>query len=301
MAVSIVVVNWNSGSLLEGCVRSLLEHARGCEIIVVDNASEDASLDFPALTAGPVKLFRNDSNLGYAAGNNVGWRQSSGTEILFLNPDTECLPQSVDCLREALGREPGVWAAGGQLVGPAGVAQAAYGGRPFPSVGSVAAAALFLDRIWPVRRHGRAQGGEVDQPAAACLMVSRAALERTGGFDERFFPAWFEDVDLCRRIRDCGGRIRFEPAARFAHLGGYSARKLPRARLLAIYHRNQILYFRKHHGERAAARVRALVLTGLLLRSLGSLIRPPGRDSRIEACRAYGKAARHIAAGRGDA
>jgi GT2 family glycosyltransferase len=136
---------------------------------------------------------------------------------------------------------------------------------------------------------------DVDQPAAACLMVSREALEAVGGFDESFYPAWFEDVDLCRRIRNSGGRIRFQPEARFLHHGGYSLRHLSRQEFLESFHLNQIRYFQKHHGSKAASRVKKLIVTGLLIRSGVSLVRPlaPG-ESRRSSAKAYWNAACNV-------
>ena len=94
--VSIVIVNWNSGKLLENCVRSLLRNAAGCQIIVVDNASTDSSLLFLEQMQGGPAIIRNSQNIGFAAGSNLGWRAGKGSHILFLNPDTECFPGSVD-------------------------------------------------------------------------------------------------------------------------------------------------------------------------------------------------------------
>jgi N-acetylglucosaminyl-diphospho-decaprenol L-rhamnosyltransferase len=158
---------------------------------------------------------------------------------------------------------------------------------------------LLIEKVWPSNPWSRpnrlsagAIPGDVDQPAAACLMITRTALESVDGFDENFSPAWFEDVDLCRRIRNQGGRIRYEPQAKFLHHGGHSLAQLSRREFLEIFHRNQIRYFRKHHGIRAAARVRLLIVAGLLLRSGLSLAIPPAPEkSRKTAAAAYWKAA----------
>ena len=178
-----------------------------------------------------LSILRNNRNIGFAAGNNLGWRASKGDRILFLNPDTECLPESIPRLEQTLISDHAIWAVGGRLVGPTGKPQFDFNVRSFPTIGSVASEMFFLDEIWPsnpwshsVHPDDGGQPVDVDQPAAACLMVSRAALESIGGFDEAFYPAWFEDVDLCRRIRNQGGRIQFQPNACFLHHGGYSLR-----------------------------------------------------------------------------
>ena len=300
--VSIIIVNWNSGRLLERCVRSLIAHAGGCQIIVVDNASTDSSLSFADGAGADVSVLRNDRNAGFAGGNNLGWRMSKGDHILFLNPDTECFPESIIRLQQTLVDDRAIWAVGGRLVSASGNSQLNFNVRSFPSIGSVAAEMLFIDSIWPsnpwtrtVRISGIDHPVDVDQPAAACLMVSRAALESIGGFDETFYPAWFEDVDLCRRIRSQGGRIQYRPDACFLHQGGYSLGQMTLQDFLESFHANQIRYFRKHHGARAASRVRRLIVTGLFMRAGISMIHAPGADgSRMAASKMFWNAARRI-------
>ena len=136
---------------------------------------------------------------------------------------------------------------------------------------------------------------DVEQPAAACLMISRSALESIGGFDEYFYPAWFEDVDLCRRIRNQGGRIQYRPEAVFLHQGGYSLQRLEYQNFLESFYSNQIRYFRKHHGPQSARRVRRIILAGLLLRTGISLFYSPICDTpRAIAARSFWGAARCI-------
>jgi GT2 family glycosyltransferase len=303
--ISVIVVNWNSGPLLERCVLSLRKHAPGCEIVLVDNNSQDSSLDFTGRIDFDLLVLRNHQNSGFAAACNQGWRASRGDKILFLNPDAESLPRGVDSLAGRLESEPGIWAVGGQLLNPAGKPQTGFNVRAFPTLGAVAAELLLLDEIWPgnpwTRRYRLAgwdhkSSRDVDQPAAACLMVRRTGLEALGGFDERFRPAWFEDVDLCKRIYDAGGRILFEPKAQFIHQGAASLRTLTKEEFLRFYHANQIRYFAKHFGEKAAARVRRLVIAGLRMRSLIALLGAPLRGrTATSSARSCWRAARHFA------
>lgn len=302
--ISVVIVNWNSGSYLGKCVLSLMNNAPDCEIIVVDNDSNDASLAFAAGGSLPVKILRNSQNLGYAAANNKGWRASRGDFVLFLNPDSECLPGAIDCLADTLFRDPGVWAVGGLLADPAGKRQSGFNVRSFPTAGSVAAQMFFLDEIWPCnpwtsRYHMTGLksnvASDVDQPAAACLMLTRKALEACHGFDEAFFPAWFEDVDLCKRIHKAGGRIQFQPAAAFVHAGGSSIDTLGDGLFLKYFHTNMIRYFSKHHGHQYAGRVRTLVILGMQLRAVLSLLYPMIKNSsRKSSARMFWECARHI-------
>jgi N-acetylglucosaminyl-diphospho-decaprenol L-rhamnosyltransferase len=298
--ISIVIVNWNSGKLLQRCIQSLLINAVGCPIIVVDNASTDSSLLFAeAIHSTDLLILRNDRNTGFAAGNNLGWQRSVGDRILFLNPDTECLPESISCLAQTLAADSAVWAVGGHLLSPSGKSQAGFNVRVFPSLKNVSAEMLLVDGIWPANRWHRAYHAlnagnavDVDQPAGACLMVTRATLETVEGFDEAFHPAWFEDVDLCRRIRNSGGRIQYQPEARFLHHGGYSLHQMPRQDFLEIYHTNQIRYFKKHHGLRTASQVKRWIVAGLVLRSALSIVFPPVPGmARSPSAKIYWKAA----------
>jgi N-acetylglucosaminyl-diphospho-decaprenol L-rhamnosyltransferase len=289
--VSIVIVNWNSDGLLESCVRSLLDNATGCQIVIVDNASTDASLDFN-MDAENISIIRNDNNIGFAAACNLGWNASAGAHVLFLNPDTEAYPDSIRSLEHVLIMDSSVWAVGGRLISPSGESAAYL--RPFPTIGRVAREMLLIDEILPIdkRRSNKFNNSavpmEIDQPAAACLMVSREALVKIGGFDETFSPAWFEDVDLCRRIWNRGGRILYHPAACFLHHGGYTLKRLTNQTFLEIFHSNQIRYFQKHHGKRAASLAKTLIFCGLLLRSAASLAHPLAPDaSRLTSAKTF--------------
>jgi N-acetylglucosaminyl-diphospho-decaprenol L-rhamnosyltransferase len=284
-----------------------MAHAPGCELVVVDNASGDASLDFAA-KLDTVSILRNSENLGYAAASNQGWRRSRGDCVLFLNPDTEATPGAVEELARALAADPARWASAGKLIDSSGETQVGFNIRAFPTVASVAADMLMLDEIWPANPwtcrykmstvdHDAPK--EVDQPAAACLMIRRAALERLGGFDESYRPAWFEDVDLCRRIWSLGGRIVFEPGAEFVHHGGSSLRRLSAREFLQYFHTNQLRYFYKHHGPAYALRVRRLVIAGMYLRSAASLLLPlVPHSTRASSASTFWQTARHFALNR---
>jgi GT2 family glycosyltransferase len=107
-----------------------------------------------------------------------------------------------------------------------------------------------------------------DQPAAAALMVRRTAFDELRGFDEQFYPAWYEDVDFCRRLKTHGWTVHFMPEARFIHEGGYSAQALGASAFARAYYRNQLRYARKHFTGFGAAAVRASIVAGMLFRTL---------------------------------
>ena len=121
---------------------------------------------------------------------------------------------------------------------------------------------------------------QVDQPAAAALMVRRDAFDEVGGFDEQFYPAWYEDVDFCLRVKEKGWELYFAADAKFLHEGGYSAARMGAEDFLRSYYRNQLRYARKHFGLMSVAAVRASIAAGMV----GRMIARPNKAA------AYSKA-----------
>jgi hypothetical protein len=129
---------------------------------------------------------------------------------------------------------------------------------------------------------------EVDQPAGACLAVKRQAWAEINGFDESFFPVWFEDVDFCRRLRDGGWKIVYCPEASCLHAGGHSVSRVPFRDRQSYWYRNLLRYFVKHHSGSELAVLRVGIAIGVLFRALLSLVRfGPTRTPIIETLKAY--------------
>ena len=288
--VSVVVVNWNDRERLERCLRSLASAA--LDVIVVDNASDDGSADMVAREFPAVRLVRRAANDGFAAGVNAGVSASAMPFALVLNPDTEVAPPVVARLADTLAAYPRAGAVGGLLVDVANQPQAGFTVRRFPTVALWLVDLLLVDELWPgnpvTRRYLCADLDldadvpmDVDQPAAACLLVRRAAFDAVGGFDEGFRPAWFEDVDFCRRLRAAGWRILLEPRARVVHEGGVSMRALGYADFSRIWYRNLLRYVRKHHGAAGHAVVRLALTVGLPLRAVALAASGRGADARV--------------------
>ena len=138
---------------------------------------------------------------------------------------------------------------------------------------------------------------EVEQPAGAAMLVRRASFEACGGFDEGFFPLWFEDVDLCKRLRERGGSIRFLPEVRVEHRGAHSLESLTFSEKQIYWYRNLLYYVQKHFPWRTRAVIRGVLVGGMGLRILaellGFLVHPqtPGPPRR-EKIRAYWRTAK---------
>ncbi len=292
--VSALIVAWHNRSDLDDCVSSALTQAD--TVVLVDNASADGTVEFVRARFPTVTLVANSVNLGFAAAVNQAARVATGDLLLLLNPDTRLLAGALAALTAALERDAGLAAVGGHLVDATESTQVGFTVRRFPTVGSLAADLLLLDEIWPsnpwTRRYRaldldytRAQ--DVDQPAAACLLVRRPVFEALGGLDPGFGPAWFEDVDFCRRLADAGWRLGFVPDARVVHRGGSSLGSLSRTAFLELWYRNMRRYVRRHHGGLAEMSLRGLIVAGMMLRMFASL----GRGN-LSGARVFGRVIR---------
>lgn len=294
---SAIIVNWNSGPFLVDCLRSIAETTRGynIEIIVVDNGSCDESLgdswnDFPQ-----AKILLNTENLGFAAGANVGIRAASGRFLLLLNPDVVARSGAILKLASFLSAHREAGAVSGKLLSPDGAPQIGFNVRSFPTVATIIYEALLLNTLFPHNRVNRRYRmldwrhddvREVDQPAAACLMIKREVIEEVGLLDEQFFPAWFEDVDYCKRIKDAGWKIYFNPDAEFVHWG-VSLERMSYRDFLVVFYRNMLRYMRKHHSFPTPL-LRAIIAVGMAARLAAIPFFPTFiKVPRSEALRAY--------------
>lgn len=286
--VSIIIITHNSAGDLPVCLQALA--GLPAELIVVDNASADASVEIANRFGA--RVIANGENRGFAGAANQGAHAASGGYLLYLNPDA-VLKEGFDHLVGALENDPGAAAASGLLLDPSGAPQIGFNVRRFPTFTSLAFEVLLFNRLWPgnpVNRRYRCldvpldRACEVEQPAGACLLVRRSVLEALGGWDERFFPVWFEDVDLCLRLHRAGRRIRFEPACRLGHRGAHSVSRLPFAEKQFFWYRNLVCFVRKHMGSRAALAMKFLVFAGASARLILSSV-TPGRQETWSAYR----------------
>ncbi len=249
--VSVVIINWNTKELLRACLRSLSATAVPLQIIVLDNASVDESAAMVEREFPQVQLIANARNLGYAAANNQGARLAKGRYLLLLNPDTQVLPNTIERLLAFADAHPEAGAVAPKLVYPDGQLQPSV--RSFPTPAALFFSATGLDKLFPHSRiFGRYrmswftydQVAEVDQPMASALLVRRAAWEQVGGMDERM-SIFFNDVDLCWRIKRAGWQIYFFPEATVIHHHGASTRLLGLGRLWAS-HQGLLAFYDKH-------------------------------------------------------
>jgi GT2 family glycosyltransferase len=239
----------------------------------VDNASADGSA--PAARAAGARVIEAGRNLGFGPACNLAAKEGGPSEtILFLNPDAalESGAASLSALLAALDADPAVVAAAPRLTGDG---QEAFQLRRLPRLGAILREALLVDRLFPSNRalrrdryldRARDEAFDVEQPAAAALLVRRRAFEAAGGFDPAFSPAWFEDVDLCAKLLERGGRIRYVPSARATHVGGVAMDTLPWRDFRPLYVRNQFLYLARHASVPVRAAAWAATFLGAAMR-----------------------------------
>ncbi|HWF10970.1 MAG TPA: glycosyltransferase family 2 protein [Bryobacteraceae bacterium] len=276
--VAIVVVTFNSGSEIGACLDALQAAPGDAEIVVVDNASSDNTRE--EVAGRSIRLIANQTNAGFATAVNQGVRATTAPLILSLNPDARLvrgLEAMADCLRQ-----PGAGAAGGMLIGDDGYPQTGFMARNLPSPAALVLEVMGINRLWPrnpVNWHYRCLGLDrmkmtlVDQPAGAFLMFSRMAWETVGGFDERFWPIWFEDVDFCARLKSAGFRIYYHPGGVAKHSGSHSTGALVLEKRERYWYGSLLEYAAKHYRSAAFRTTCVAVAVSAVLRAVAGFPR----------------------------
>ncbi|MBI2645337.1 glycosyltransferase [Candidatus Uhrbacteria bacterium] len=231
--LSIIVVSWNVRALLEKCLASVFLYAPqfSFEVIVIDNASHDASVDMITQKFPQVNCIANADNKGFASATNQGIRIAQGEYILFLNPDTEVTHGSLEKLVSSIEGYSKIGIVAPKLLNPDGTLQASI--RRFPAPLSQFLMFLKLHHLRrapsPIQKYlnkdfDYTKKQEIDQPQGAAFLIRRAVIDAVGLFDEKFF-IWFEEVDFCKRTHDVGYTILYAPEAEIIHHGGQSFRQ----------------------------------------------------------------------------
>jgi GT2 family glycosyltransferase len=251
--LAIIIISFNARADLDECLASLHAHPPTLtpyEIVVVDNASRDGSADMVRDRWPSVRLIALPENLGFAAANNVGIRQTTGDLILLLNSDTVVPEQALDGLVAALQADTQAAIAGPRLVDAQGVPELSFGRMVGPvnelrqkllgrlSTRRAPVVAAYVERSLRRRAYH-------DWVSGACLLVWRAEAQAAGLLDERYFM-YLEDVDFCAAVRAHGRRVLFVPEVEVVHLRGRSRAAAPAATDTA-YRRSQIAFYAKHH------------------------------------------------------
>jgi N-acetylglucosaminyl-diphospho-decaprenol L-rhamnosyltransferase len=287
--LSILIVNWNVRDLLRACLQSLLADndspsegsTLSCvrveeweiEVLVVDNASQDGSVEMVQSEFPQVTLIESVENLGFTRGNNLLLRRCRGRYALLLNPDTEVHRDAIPRMLSYAEAHSDVAVVGPRLIYGDGRPQPSR--RRFPTLMTAFMESTLLQQWFPHNRWARRYTladvpadmvQEVDWVTGACMLVRRAAWEEIGLLDEGYFM-YSEELDWCRRMVDAGWRVVYLPDAVVTHHEDQSSGQVVAARHIR-FQRSKVRYFRKHHGLLHAEVLRAFIL-GTYLWQLG--------------------------------
>jgi GT2 family glycosyltransferase len=253
--VSVIIVNYNAGAELRLALESISADLAGAvwEAVVVDNASSDRSDTAVADFAPRARLLRNTENVGFARGVNQALAASTAPLVLIVNPDCQLGAGTFDVLKRELLAADGCAVVGPRILNPDGTPQGNARGDPGILTGLFGRSSV-LRRMFPNVAVSRrnvvddmlADSGSVavDWVSGACMLARRDALRAVHGFDERYFLYW-EDADLCRRLRDAGYHVRYVPGATATHCVGQSSRSR-RGPSIKAFHDSAYLYYATH-------------------------------------------------------
>jgi GT2 family glycosyltransferase len=272
--ISTLIISFNTCNLLRECLQSLLAECASlpegisAEVLVVDNASHDGSAEMVEheFSNGPipVRLIRSAVNLGFGGANNVAMEQAQGRYLVLLNSDAFLHAGALRLAIEHMDASPRTGFGGGKLVGRAGELQPS--GRLFHSILRDAVVFTGLAARYPQSRFFGAFDrtwadpdlpADVDWVPGAFMIIRREALAKIGLFDPRFF-LYYEETDLCRRVKAAGYAVSYWPDIVVTHIGGESGKQLKSlsasksaSRVELWRMRSTLLYYRKHHGWHA--------------------------------------------------
>lgn len=262
MKVSLIVVNYNSKEETLNLIKSAerVRVFKDFEIIVVDNSEEEE-----AFKKSKVKYLTENKNLGYGGGLNLGAQFSEGEVLFFLNPDVEFI-EPLDKILNLLKNKT-------ISVCPLMIPHKNFQLRKLPNLFYFAYDFLGFNHFFPNFFITKKYFYEplpdkpffVEQPAGAALLILKEKFIEIGKFDEDFWPLYFEDVDLCFRIKEKGYKIVCSPALKVKHKIGYSAKNMGRDEFFRIYSKNALRFFRKH--KKNITIYKFIIFSGLLLRA----------------------------------
>ncbi len=252
--LSIIIVNYNSKYYLRQCLNSIFNSPNKfkIEVFVSDNNSNDGSTDMIRREFPHVILIENKDNIGYSAAANMAIRESSGRYILILNNDIEVLNSSLNMMVDTMVNNPAIGLLGCRLLNSNDTLQQSFG---YFNLGflSEAIQKIFFNRY---KRGNRLVGRylykihskfrEVDWISGACIMARREAMDDVGLMDENYFM-FFEEIDLCNRVRKKGWKICYTPNAKMIHHGGKSS-SAEFDRIMIEYRKSQLYFYKKHYG-----------------------------------------------------
>ena len=273
--VTLTIVNTENRDLLDGCLRTINETVgqASYEVIVVDNASTDGSVEMVERKYPQVTLIRNDNRLGYGESHNKAICRARGRYVLVLNEDMEIHQGAVDRMIVEADRIPDLGAMGCRLLNPDGSLQ--HSCFRFPTLGTELFEAVFPYTVLFSHSRlrskmywwGHSEMRQVDIVVGCCMLVRRKTIEEVGAFDPAFF-VYSEEHDWCKRLAGAGLRNFFLPDAEMVHFGGQTSKRMS-LRMALVQLDSRTKYFLKHHGVIRTWMLRAILLASAGLRVVG--------------------------------
>jgi hypothetical protein len=271
--LSVCIVTYNNAATIADCLRATQKACEGiaAEIIIVDNASADGTAEVVRRHRPAVRFIAEPVNHGFGAGCNIALGRATGEYVLFLNPDTVPAPHSISRMLAYASQHAELGFVGPRLLGKDGELEKHV--RSFPTFRTALHQHTILGSLglfgktyseYRCRNFDYTRSAQVEQISGAAMLGRRETVRRLGGFDERFFM-YYEEVDLCRRMKQEGVPIVYLPEAVIQHMGGVSGepvlRLVLRERLCSL-----MRFFSKHEGRRRTRLFKAVFLPGLLAR-----------------------------------
>jgi len=256
--VSVIIVAWNVRQLLHDCLKSVYEKTRDIdfEVIYVDNASEDGSVQMVKEQFAEVRIIENDKNEGFIKANNQGIEVAQGRYVLLLNSDTILLDNAIAKTVRFADANPDAAVSGCKVLNPDRTIQRTC--FMYPSVLNMFLAATYLYKIFPKSRFfgrehmtwwGVDEAREVETICGCFSLVRKEAIDQVGLMDERYF-VYGDDPDWCYRFKKAGWKVMFTPDGRIIHYGGQTTSQKARAFRLQL--EGSKLIFMKLHRSKAA-------------------------------------------------
>lgn len=275
-SLSIVIVNWNTKELIRDCLKSIKKNLTEqlYKVYMVDNASSDKSVQMIKKYFRWVNLIENKENLGFARANNQVLKKIKSEFVLILNPDTIIRPKSIEKMVEYLIKDKKTAAVGPGLLNKDGTVQHLGLYRKPPTLMQAIffytdlyrisiKVPLLVHKFWEEDVESN-EAIEVDQIPGACILGRIVYLRRTGFFDESY-PFWFEDVDLCFKLRKLGFKLMYIPTAKIVHIvGGATDKWTDRAKKEARFFKSLFIFFDKNKPSWQSILIRVIIVSSQL-------------------------------------
>lgn len=256
MDVSIVIVNWNTSQITCDCLKSVYRQIGNInfEVIVVDNASTDDSVEVIKNEFPQVNIIQNPVNLGFAAANNQGITRAKGRYVLLLNSDTVVLDNAISKTVSFADDNPEAAVVACKVLNPDKTLQTTC--FMFPSILNMLLSSTYLYKIFPKSRFfgrermtwwDRSNSRQVDVATGCFMLVRQDAIQQVGTMDEQFFM-YGEETDWCYRFKQAGWKVMFTPVGEIMHLGGQSSRQ-NRTQMILKLRGSMLLFFQKYNSK----------------------------------------------------